>query len=90
MNINELTGMPELPEGHFWRITSGFGSEYLRIQVRKRRWLGSSVVVWTVVAKDEATPRKIRQRAASTAAKLSNPYRWVDFVGDYPPKRLSE
>lgn len=88
------TGLPELPEGWFYRITkfNYSGDKYtLRVTVRKRRKylpskaLGDSLSVHTEFG--------IREAAATALAKARRVSDWPDrkrFLGDYPPKSLNE
>lgn len=83
--MSESNGLdlPELPEGYFWRITQGFGSEYMRIQIRQKLWLGSRLVVWTVVNRHRASYEKIQDLAGHVMTKFRVEERWRAFPGDY-------
>lgn len=82
------TGLPELPEGHFWRITRSAG-DYLRVQIRRKLRLGSRVVAWSVVLKSKANPEEIVHAAGYAMRDLRQGKRWREYLGDYPPKTLN-
>lgn len=102
-NIDEATGLPELPENYFWRVRPTHkDSPYLRIEmmrgikVHKRDFLGfrklinrNEVVEWGAVSKDEATPQEVLRTACYVLRKSTNtPVNWEAVVGEYPPKKL--
>lgn len=87
MKIDENTGLPELPEGHFWRIKDS-SPEYLRVQIRKRAWIGSKVMAWSVVRKSNATPDEVLRTATLVLWEIKHGANWRNCLGDYPPKKL--
>lgn len=95
MTIDNETGLPELPEGYFWRVKETYkGSTYLRVEIRKRGLIGSRRIEWHPVEKSRASDFEIK-RAAEYALVWKNQGgfdssgdRWKKFVGNYPPKKL--
>jgi hypothetical protein len=87
-------GLPELPEGQFWRVTTGdWGNVELEIR-RKRRW-GSTHVWSRLVESDEGhvgvrllTPELIRNTAWNMMLAIEAANHGYGLLGDYPPKRL--
>lgn len=87
-NIDPRTGLPEVPEGYFWRVKPSSGS-YILVELRKKTWLGSTCVEWSVVRKDKASKYEIifvahyvMEKWHKVEPDLSH------FYGDYPPKSL--
>lgn len=90
MAIDESTGLPELPEGYFWRVKESVG-DYLRIQMRRRVFFWSEVVEWSGVNKNIASKFEIQMAAKHVLLlvqeKKVDP-KWRKYLGDYPPKKL--
>lgn len=96
--MDEATGLPALPEGHFWRVTRPQGG-YWQVQLRKRTWYGSRCVAGTA-----SGPRCVAGTASGYEMTASNvkeqagyvlkyefekePVHERYLVGDYPPKTL--
>lgn len=88
--IDESTGLPELPEGYFWRVTPGSGSRYVYLQMRKRRWLGSKLIDDSILRKSEITVELVQRRATKILLDFNPDSDYKKFVGDYPPKKLED
>lgn len=100
--LNE-TGLPELPEGYFWRIKKSTGIRWNDIQIRRKRFIGSTkmgehpvcrtdekITVDVIVrsAKYLLSLERVQQALApQTAEPLPDPRQ---FYGDYPPKSLNK
>ena len=88
------TGLPELPEGWFYRITkfNYTDSEYtLRVTVRKRRRFLPSKALGSSITRH--TKEDIRQAAATALTNARRSSEWPErkkFLGNYPPKSLNE
>ena len=91
MSIDTYTGLPVVPDGHFWRIKKGVGN-CLRVQLRKRIWFGSSVVEWGVVSFSKASPEELSWTANWVLKELARKRSrgWKKYIGDYPPKKLEQ
>lgn len=87
------TGLPELPEGYFWRVRPG-SLHMDKLELRKRVWFfsilqDSRVLHYYTDTQRVLDPRDEILRAARKILKeFVNP--WEAFYGDYPPKRLEE
>ena len=96
MNIDTNTGLPELPEGHFWRVTTGF--EGMEVQWRKPTWYGSKVVGSTEIDQtsagvrirysQEITPEDVLHNAKYVYKQQERYQKNRNLLGDYPPKKL--
>lgn len=95
--IDKNTGLPEVPEGYFWRVKK-FNYDYSRytvdVQLRHRIWGGFSTEVANLLAEGNAesilnaalTVLRMWGREINAQAKRDER---EQFIGDYPPKRLS-
>lgn len=88
--IDTETGLPELPEGHFWRVLVRYNHHY-RIQIRKEVKLfgfplGSEEISEQVML--ELTRGEIRNRANELYHKTYKSDSQFALLGDYPPKSL--
>jgi hypothetical protein len=91
LKIDENTGLPELPEGHFWRVLVRYGVHY-RIQIREEVKilgfkLGSCEVGEQVML--ELTPNETSRRARELYHKIYMGKDQKSLLGDYPPKSLN-
>ena len=86
--MDEATGLPALPEGHFWRVTRPSRGVW-DVQLRKRTWYGSRCVA-AVGYDDRLTAGKVKELAGYVLKyKLEKePVHEMHLVGDYPPKTL--
>jgi hypothetical protein len=90
VTIDKNTGLPELPEGHFWRIVDRHETIYpVKLQLRRKTWYGSTVVATDISG---SHPEYVLATAESlfslVEARLSQKARVKALVGDYPPKKL--
>ena len=85
------TGLPELPEGYFWRVVEG-ADHITYVELRKKAWLGSRRVDrrscrYYNEYHDVLDPRdEILSCALWIMKEFHDP--WAEFYGDYPPKSL--
>jgi hypothetical protein len=91
LKIDKDTGLPELPEGHFWRVLVRYGAHY-RIQIREEVKilgfkLGSTEVAEQVML--ELTPNETSRRARELYQKTYMGKDKLALLGDYPPKSLN-
>lgn len=93
MSIDPSTGMPEVPEGHFWRIKK-HTAEYMVVQLRKRVLFWSVVVEDWTVNKAKASAGEILTAAnfalRHLAQKRDTTDSWKQYIGDYPPLTLQQ
>lgn len=95
LEIDDATGLPALPEGHFWRVRKAFlASEYTEVQIRQRGRIGSRRVVYVTTETALLTGHEHLLRIAAQAAwrfRKSLPLKPdLELFGDYPPKKLKE
>lgn len=97
MNIDPNTGLPELPPGHFWRITEQWIYWNLKIK-RRRGWFTWTVASTTIHRHDDAgwTIARLNYEdyLQDVAAELHqktfrDPEIASKYLGDYPPKSLN-
>jgi len=101
--MDDVTGLPELPEGYYWNIERKVNGEhysrtryFLNIR-RKVKILGLFTKVEEVFYEELRTydlnPETIRLRAVETLEmwnkKRSKAEQIDNLLGDYPPKRLT-
>lgn len=98
---DEMTGLPELPEGCFWRVvptynfyTNLFSGVKLVLMHRRKGWFltHEEELRRTDYAYD-GRPDDVREWLKSRAEEL---HEWfvksgetLEFVGDYPPKNIN-
>lgn len=88
MTIDDVTGLPELPEGYFWRIANRV-SIYIDVEIRKKTWIGSKMVTQKVTTISDASARRIRTLAELAHRDVfGDGASWRQILGDYPPKKL--
>lgn len=89
--IDDLTGLPELPEGYFWRVRPG-SFRMDRLELRKRVWFfsveeDSRILPFYGGNREPLDPGEtILVHAKSIMKEFHNP--WGSYYGDYPPKTL--
>ena len=86
--IDEATGLPVLPEGHFWRVTRPRDGSW-QVQLRKRTWYGSRCVARTY-SQYEMTASEVKTLAGYVLKfefKRATVHE-MHLIGDYPPKTL--
>ena len=86
---NTETGLPELPEGYFWRVVE-IAAHITRVELRKKAWLGSRRVRSCRYYESYHTVREPGERILSCALGIMKEFHdpWAEFYGDYPPKSL--
>lgn len=92
---DKATGLPELPAGHFWRISKfNYTPSPFTLEVSIRRKVGFwSVEVGSCLAKaSETDVRAAADRALSRERESLRARERISdrkqYLGDYPPKRL--
>lgn len=97
MDIDPNTGLPELPPGHFWRITEDWLFWEIKIK-RRRGWLTFTVSSGTIHRHEDpgwtiysATFEEYLQGAARDLhhKTFRAPAIASKYLGDYPPKSLN-
>lgn len=86
IDIDTVTGLPTLPEGCFWRVTSSGDS--LHIKLMKKGWLRGTVKSRPIF-KTDATASLIEFSAIRVYKEVFGRAH-EKFVGDYPPKTLNQ
>ena len=92
-DIDEVTGLPVVPEGYFWRVRRG-ALEITWLELQKKTWYGGKTVdkrVCHYYSSERAVldPREeILSNALSIMQEFNDP--WIGFYGDYPPKSIKE
>jgi hypothetical protein len=82
------TGLPELPEGFFWRVTDEGKYSYVKLKkTRKRFW--AKTVADSIMETRKVTKELIRSRAWSLLEGFRFEGPDADLFGDYPPKSLT-
>lgn len=77
---------PQLPKGYFFRVSLSHVLHYtLRVEVRRRRWFGSSYVDCDVSIPDKDN---VYSAMLSLQRHLGYQTRQNELIGDYPPKKL--
>lgn len=87
--MNELTGLPHLPDGHYWEIVDGGKYLYVRI-MRARNWLPDKVESTWPANKNNISPSLIRTTADLAWKDWKGNPSWKQYVGTYPPKKLED
>lgn len=92
-NIDDKTGLPELPEGYFWRVKESV-SIFVDVEIRKKWWVGSRQVAWTSMYRSQLSKQKILECARYVLSKWRRDVTETNdsraLLGDYPPKSLNE
>jgi hypothetical protein len=91
--IDDATGLPAIPENHFWRVTRvAFG--FWEVQLRERRKFWFSKKLGSRIREVTETPIHEKWILDGAAHALSNYYKRDtrgsnrSLLGDYPPKKL--
>ncbi len=91
MSVSSATGLPILPDGYFWRVTTVYS--HPMIQLRKRTWRGSKVIDDRHILPlyHEGTEAAIRYAAETLLTNRdASAVIQMRYSGDYPPKKLGE
>lgn len=97
-DIDPETGLPRLPENHFFRVTDNPFADFPLIEVMERRsfgpfkWDSKTTGIWSS-AKFDSMEEKIFHLCEVLVKRLDG---WKQeatdaerFSGDYPPRRLN-
>jgi len=94
MEIDERTGLPKLPDWHFWHVgrRDRAGDYRFSLRVGWTRWFSSELShAWIY---DRLTEDKIRSKAESLYVdwekKTAHAKEAARLVGSYPPKTLNK
>lgn len=91
MNIDETTGLPELPEGYFWRIKKDI-YPFAQVQIRKQgRFFSYKKYSSPLYRSSLEYPRAIVKTAEYAIESWQRQNKILgdnDVYGDYPPKKL--
>lgn len=83
-DIDTATGLPDLPEGYFWRVTDW--GEFLFIKLVKKGWINVTVKKSPIFKKD-ATQSLILHVARDIYRETFDKTH-LKYVGDYPALSL--
>lgn len=93
VTIDPNTGLPELPEGYFWRVVDGYFANELHIRKKfgpfsiKQEERVLNYYTFENGFRELLDPaEEIKRVAADMGKELSDP--WAAYIGDYPPKKL--
>lgn len=91
MTIDENTGLPELPEGYFWRVKADSAGTRVH-RMRKRKLLpatstGSSYIFPHLHGTVE---QSIKRAARDVLNDNNNEESLRTYKGDYPPNKLEK
>jgi hypothetical protein len=87
-NIDELTGLPELPKGYFWRVKMIL-NEFVVVQIRKRLLWGSCAIEEASLIRQDVGPQRIQAVAFLALDRWTRTRKDLGrYLGDYPPKKL--
>lgn len=94
--IDSKTGLPEIPEGYFWRVRySLMDRHYWYVELRQLSWYGSKIIKRHTCA-GRMNEYKIREHADTILwvlggkGAVAQGRKRTDLTGDYPPKKLGE
>jgi hypothetical protein len=88
IKINDETGLPDLPEGHFWRFTEG--TLFYKCELRKK-WKFLGIPVSSLLAQKtmNGLNEEVMVRAATLIMEDREDYMKAEsLLGDYPPKKI--
>lgn len=95
--IDPATGMPQVPEGQFWKVIPALTAGMFRVQLRKKTVFGLSQILGWTLADSPLSEHRVRHAAFSVLdnieedkRKSASSQRDAQFVGTYPPKKLGE
>ena len=91
-DIDEATGLPELPECYFWRIRHSVGEWWVVEIMRRRRFRPAKREEYGVFSKYKACRKEVMSTALFAYRQWEKLGHRDEFLknikGDYPPKRL--
>lgn len=85
--------IPEAPKGYFFRIRpANLGPTYLRLDLRQKHLIGSSLVDFELIFVEESSDEIIASKMQKLLdARFPSPNTRVqELLGDYPPKQLGK
>lgn len=87
--MDDSTGMPVVPEGHFWRVKRVWPS-FWEVQLRKKRpgWFSEKVEYATFSTYRGITRTHILDGAGYCLTRTKRVKMDNSLLGDYPPKTL--
>lgn len=99
MKVDKTTGLPELPEGFFWRVVpkyAEYGGGILGVAVqlieRRKGFLGRTKEL--VLTESSTITEDVRSNIKGSAQILfewlTKSEEFIYFVGDYPPNNINE
>lgn len=90
------TGFPEVPEGYFWEVTDAATNGWLRLHLKKKVWIFSCEVQWTVV-EPPFTPQNFYEEALYVLREWERSKERIaleeaskKYIGKYPPKNMKD
>lgn len=89
--MDEATGLPLLPEGHYWRVGPNFeGSPHVRVSIRRKgkRWGKDIEVCFGASSRSRFNKAELLDTAAHTLKYKFGVSESTELYGDYPPKKL--
>lgn len=88
MDIDIETGMPELPENQYWRVTGWFSATY-RVALKQKTWYGSKELAnWASFKSGGKDGIKWAARLALRYSKETKNRKKDPLVGNYPPRSI--
>ena len=99
MTFDAMTGLPELPPKHFWRVSRPNIIHHHEVQLRRKFLFVSLKVEYTQIAPAALSESRIREAAQYVLNKVTEQFgsAWMtgrhrtmrpELLGDYPPKSL--
>lgn len=103
MKIDPTTGLPELPEGYFWKVSRtenpyGLSEEPVFVELMRTSTFDGVLVLYRRVTRftpfeeyvdfRDLKPRHIRSTAKSVYRAWKRLQRSEELLGDYPPNSL--
>lgn len=89
--MDDATGLPLLPEGHYWRVGPNYPtSPHVRVSIMRRgkRWGKDVEVCWGAGFRAKFNKSKLLDTAAHLLKYEFGTSDAIDLYGDYPPKKL--
>ena len=89
--IDETTGLPELPEGEFWRVTDGYDNKYHYVQLRKKGkflWFNVSYKITDELIFSGLSQESILEASYRIIRRIEDNENNQHLIGNYPPNSL--